>query len=75
MREYVFDVIERIRVHCIDFIMVEEEYPIVCWGEENDLFPLQKTNKEIILKQHLAFKCKLSHAIVVWESKYAPVPG
>ena len=62
MGEHAF--IEYICVHCIDFIMVEEEHHLVVQGEENDLFALQKSNKKIILKQRLAFKHNLSQAIV-----------
>ena len=62
MREYCC--IECIHLHCIDFIMVEEERHFFVQGEEDDLSPLQKPNKEIIMKQCLAFKYNLSHTIV-----------
>ena len=36
--------------------MVEEVHIYAIRGEEDDLFPLQKPNKEIVLEQCLAFK-------------------
>ena len=44
--------------------MVEEEQRFAIRGEEDDLFPLQKPNKEIVLKQRLAFKHDSSYTIV-----------
>jgi hypothetical protein len=44
--------------------MVEEIHPFTVWGEEDNLFPLQKPNKEIVLEQRLTFKSDSSYMIV-----------
>jgi hypothetical protein len=44
--------------------MVEEVRRFAVWGEEDDLFPLQKPNKEIVIEQCLAFKQDSSYTIV-----------
>ena len=53
----------------------EEENYGTLWGEEDDLFPLQKPNKEVINEQCLAF----NHSWIKHDSgrgsEYAPMPG
>ena len=44
--------------------MVEEVHIYAIRGEEDDLFPLQKPNKEIVLEQRLTFKSDSSYLIV-----------
>ena len=40
----------------IDLTKVEEVHHVAIWGEEDDLFLLQKLNQEIVIEQHLASK-------------------